>query len=455
MSRENFIRILFYFLCFFIFISSVQSQCSLSRNGCDSRFKFKVYITAVAKDGAAVSLVDKPEYKIIFLFTDRIVFYKTEDKSPMLSLDDSSHSQSKLEESIERVIYFGEVILECGGSKNKLCHVEQTPNYEKKPSFYEVRKYFPHPGTQCIILPFFESVYKDRDQKIVYICEDSISKIYNLIQFNNLISRKIERFQFLLSMDRYNTFHGILRLTEKLITVYNNQMVSVIGKIYNRKIIFLKNDKSKEYLFSYPFVQQSTQRTGAFIVKDIQGTGQLPSTWWEGFPDEPSPDSCCIYLKGDTESLVICQADQTGTRVESSPIVCADKVKQIYKEIDIPISNIKLYEAYYELLVNPLKRNKCESDEYVFMKKRLEDSADYSIDQDCRTIMQYSSDTKENKLELCRKYYMDELELEINQITLSNFEVLKGVRNCVVDKFSLNSKSTLNGNFNIYKIFFT
>jgi hypothetical protein len=449
MSRKNFNKILFYFFCLTIFISSVNSQCSPATNGCEIRSKFKVYVTAVDKNGASVSVIDKPEFKIIYVFTDRIVFYKTKDQSPILTFDDTPEPPSQLEENIERVVYFGEVILECGGSKNKLCHVEQTPNYEKTSSFKDIKELFVNAQVQCLILPFFESAYKDRDQKIAYICEENITNISALIKFNSYISRKIERFQFLLSMDRYNTFHGILRLTENFMTVYNNQMIPVIGKIYNRKMVFLKNDKTQDFLFSYPFAQQSTQRSGAYIVKDIQGTPDLPNNWWDGFAEEPSPDNCCIYFKGDTENMVLCLADQTGTKVESSPMICADKVKIIYKEIDIPISNIKLYEAYYELLVNPLKRRKCESDEYVFLKKRLEDSADYCIEQDCRTIMQYSKDTKENNILSCEKYYTAEFELEINQITLSNFEVLKGVRTCVVDKFSLNTKTTLSGNLYI------
>jgi hypothetical protein len=403
------------------------------------------YVTSVDKTGSAASTPTKTEYKIIYLFTDKIVFYKTEEQKPMLKNDDLSHTSVEMETNIERIIYFGEIMLQCGGSYNKLCHAGQLPNFEKLNSYNTVKTVISDAKVLCIVIPFYENAYKDKDQKLAYICETSTSKLSEFLKFKNLISRKIEKYQFLLSMDRFNGIHGILRKTENFITVFKKSPLNVIGKIYDKGIIIVKNEKSQEFVRYYSFYQQRTEVTGVSIVKDVQGTDMLPPNWWNGLEDEPTQDNCCMYFKGDSDSMFLCLADSSGKKIESSSDVCDKKLKESFKEASMSISNIKLYEANYELLTNKKKLENCDSEEYKFLKKRIETSADYSIRYDCQTLVQYSNEETNFKLDFCRKYYMDELELEIIQITLSTFEVSVGVKKCVMEKHNLYSKSILDG----------
>jgi hypothetical protein len=444
-DRTNINKFLFYAIFFLLCISAVSPQCSLNKNGCDSRYKFLSYVTGVDKLGTRTESLGKLEYKIIYLFTDRMVFYKSKDQSPMLKDDDLNDSPAQIENNIERVIFFGEIILECGGSQNKLCHVEQIPGFEKLHSYNIVKKDVADAKIQCIVIPFYENAYKEIDEKMGYICSPNPSEIYELIKFRNSISRKIESTQFMLSLDRFNGIHGILRKSEKFITIHKKQFVEVIGKIYDKGIYLIKNDKTQAFVKHYTFYQLRTERTGAYIVRDVAGTDTLPPNWWEGFEEEPSPDNCCIYFKGDTENMVLCLADASGKKIESSTEICSKKLKESYKEITISLSNIKLYESYYELLTNQNKRKNCNSEEYKFMKNRLEYNANYSIEQDCQNILQNSNEEMKFKLEICQKYYMDEMELELNQITLKNFEVVSGVKECVIDKNNLLSKAILQG----------
>jgi len=444
-ERTNLAKILFFAICCLLSISAVYSQCSLNKNGCDSRYKFKSYVTAVDKSGSAYETQPILEYKIIYLFTDRLVFYKSKDQSPMLKEDDLYDSPSDKEMNIERVIFFGEIILQCGKFQNKLCHVEQIPNFEKFTSYGVINKEIANSKVQCIVIPFYENAYKDKDQKMAYICNSNPSEMYELIKFRNSISRKIEATHFLLSLDRFNGIHGILRKTEKFITVHKKHTVEVIGKIYDKGIYLIKNDKTQNFVKYYSFYQQRTEKTGAYLVRDIQGTDTLPPNWWQGFEEEPSPDNCCIYFRGDTENMVLCLADASGKKVESSTEVCSKKLTETYKEISSTLNNIKLYESYYELLSNHSKRKNCNSDEFKFFKSRLEANADYAIEEDCQNIIQYSNDEMKFKIDVCQKYYMEEMELELNQITLKNFEVVTGVRECVVDKNNMLSKSILLG----------
>jgi len=123
-------KLLIYALCFLLCVYGVYSECSPKINGCDSRYKFMSYVTSVDKIGDPVDSPPILEYRIVYLYTNRIVFYKSKDQSPMLKNDDLNDSPAQIEANIERVIYYGEIILECGGSLNKLCHVGQITDFE-------------------------------------------------------------------------------------------------------------------------------------------------------------------------------------------------------------------------------------------------------------------------------------------------------------------------------------
>ena len=419
-------------VCLLLMITNVVSECNI-KYGCLARQKFMSYVTVQGKDGEPLPLRTILNYKVLYIFTDRIVFYTSSDSgSPSLEADDTTDQVDKIESKMERVINYGDILLDCGKYNNKLCHAQEYPQIDKNQSFKKIQETIRNNADVfCLVLPFFENGYQKVHEKMAYICAMTPKDLYNIITFKNYLSRKIELYQLKVSGDRFNGFNGLLKRRSKFITIIDGKTVPVIGRIYNRGISLTANDETRRFLKNYSFYQQREHKNGCFLVSDGLAKNKIPPNWANGMNPEPSPE-CCLYFKGETENMVLCQASADGKSVESASDICQIKMKSYFKDVFNSLRGIKFSEAYHELSHNKKKLETCKSAEYKILKWRAEKTIDYAVNVDCKFIMNYvNSDEYQQKLLFCRKNYSDELKLELKLMSLDNDTIYDGINRCV------------------------
>jgi hypothetical protein len=417
---------------FCLLINTVKSECNI-KFGCLARQKFMSYVTVQGKDGQALPLRTILNYKVIYIFTDRIVFYTSTDaSSPSLEPEDSTDQISKIEAKVERVINYGEIILDCGGFNNKLCHAQEYPGIDKVESFKIIQKGIPNNAdVYCIVIPFFENGYKKFHEKMAYVCATASKDLYNVITFKNYLSRKIESYQLKMSNDRYNGFNGLLKRKGKFLITNDNKMQNVVAKIYNRGMSLTANDATRKFIKDYSFYQQREHNNIATIVSSGLAKNKVPPNWASGFSSAPLPE-CCIFFKGESQDLTLCLASNDGESLETASDICKVKMKSYFTDIWNSLRGIKFAEAYHELKHNQNKISNCKSDEYKYMKWRADKIMDYAINVDCGFVVNYvNGDDYSQKLNFCHKNYGDELKLELKLMSLDNEEIYDGINNCV------------------------
>jgi hypothetical protein len=361
------------------------------------------------------------------------VFYTSTDAgNPALEPEEFEEQIPKIEAKIERVINFGEIILDCGKYHNKLCHAQEYPGIDKIPSYNEVRKKIVNNADVfCLIMPFFENGYMQSHEKMAYICAVAAQDLYNVITFKNYISRKIELYQLKTSNDRYNGFNGLLRRKTKFVATFDGMTVPVLASITNVGMQFNSADGTNKHLKFYSFYQQRLAKAGAHIVVDGLKKHKVPPAWSNGINPPPSPE-CCVFFKGETEDVTVCIAGPDGKQVEGAVDICKNKMKLLYGDFWNTLRGIKFAEAFHELTHNKVKEAKCKSEEYNIMKYRAEKTIDYAINVDCRYVMNYiSTDEYQQKHRFCYKNYGDELKLELKLMSLDNESVYNAINNCV------------------------
>ena len=285
------------FYIYFLYIQLTFSfKCDL-KFGCLMRSKYFSYLTMQDIDGTREDNKSYPSYKILYIYNDRIVFY-TSSKILSPSLEREVRISKIIdEENIERVIYYSDIILDCGPNNNKLCFAQNYPQILKLKTFKTVRKSIPKtPDVKCITLPFFESSYKLNHEKIAFICIKDIRELFTFIKFKNDLSRFIENYQMKLGGDRYNSYNGLLR-KEKPYIYYdkNNQPVPVIARLFGKKIILVKNDDSASFVKEFSLFQLrkgNVQSVDKAIRNKI-----MESNWNSDFEVKPY-DNCCIVYPG-------------------------------------------------------------------------------------------------------------------------------------------------------------
>ena len=182
-----------------------KPRCEL-RQGCILRSKFFAHVNYQHQNGKALPLKSALNYKIIYLYKDRLIFYSS-TKSTENGLELENILTKKTDEmSVERIINFAEIILDCGKFKNKLCHAQNYPPIMSVPYFKKIKKRIStNPDIKCIAIPFYENAYKLSHEKTAFVCINEMRQMIQLIDFKNTLSRAIEAYQMKLADDRLMT----------------------------------------------------------------------------------------------------------------------------------------------------------------------------------------------------------------------------------------------------------
>jgi len=390
------------------------------------------YVTVIGKDGSPVISRSIMNYKIVYIFTDRLVFYTSVD-SGSASLEQEAVVELKEQESrIERVINFGEIILDCGKFKNKLCHAQEYNKIDQIASFQLVQKTIKNNSdVLCLLIPFFENGYQKIHDKIAYICGTEAKDLYNIISFKQYISRQIEFYQLHVSIDRYNGFNGLLRKQLNVVVQTKDGKKSAIAKIFNKGINFISSEPSGEMILYYSFYEVRKTGFGAYIVRDGLNRKRITDDKWaQGFSPKPLPE-CCIYLKGEKSKITFCLGTQDGG-METAIDICKIRIGRVYEEIRIALRGVFFSEAYHEILNNKSKASNCNSKEFRVFQLRAEKTTEYAVDIDCRFVMNYvNMDDYKKKFDWCKKNFADELKLELKLMSLKEEKVYEAINNCV------------------------
>jgi len=174
----------------------------------------------------------------------------------------------------------------------------------QKPIFKVIQKAIVNsPDIKCLVIPFFENGYKMVHEKMVFVCANEMSQLFDLIHFKNSFSRIIENFQYIMSSDRYSSYNGLLRKQSKFITFVDDKPEPVIARLYGKNIILISNDAAARFIKDFSLYQ--LRKSGAFIVSKLIKAGKINETWNSKFDVKPSED-CCIGLRGELDQLYLC-----------------------------------------------------------------------------------------------------------------------------------------------------
>jgi len=389
------------------------------------------YVTVIGKEGKPIISRSIMNYKVLYLFTDRLVFYTSVD-SGSGSLEQETEVELKEQESrIERVINFGEIILDCGKFKNKLCHAQEYKRIDQIDSFKMVQKTIKNnPDALCLLIPFFENGYEKIHDKIAYICGTEAKDLYNIISFKQYLSRQVEFYQLNVSLDRYNGFNGLLRKQLNVVVKTKEGKKPAIAKIFNKGISFISTEPTAELITYYSFYELRKYSYGAYKVKEGLNTKKVPDTWSQGLAPPPLPD-CCIYLNGEQTKTVFCLRGNNGG-IETAIDICQNRIDRVYQEIRIALRGIYFSEGFHEIKNNKSKSSNCNSNEFGVFKYRAEKTTEYAVETDCKLVMNYvNTDDYKKKFDWCKKNFADELKLELKLMSLKDETVYEAVNNCV------------------------
>lgn len=421
-SKINALLILiFYSSTLFVLVSS---QCLLSQ-GCLFREK---YITLTSITNMKGEKARSPlEFKTVLFFKDRLVIAKS--KSPKEANKEELYDlfttpQNAIDATIERTIYYGQIIMDCGLFNNKLCQAgEYQEIYQNFEFMSGMETNDPRPENSnnlCIAIPFFENAYGNiRSKKITYFCKKAVSQIEELIKQKNMISRYIERYQLFSRFVRFTPFDGNLYASGKFLANYDNVMIPVIAKIEGKGVYLIPKDTESYETKFYSYNQ--VRKTGAAIAKDgLKGHNKVvPDDWNQKFNPKPNPN-CCIYFSGEKDPLVLCKATQDHLAIETTPDLCAYELGKIIKNINGLIHGVKFSFHYDNILTKGLDRTNCESDDMMFFKNRILLNMSYSVSKDCKSIKSMMREKEEILLDKCYTLFKDEIDLEKKHISLSS-----------------------------------
>lgn len=271
-------------------------KCDL-KLGCLMRVKYFTIVSFQTKLGKAAPLKSSMNYKLIYVYKDRIVFYSS-SRSTEISLELENDMTKLVDEmNIERVINFSNIILDCGKYHNRLCMAQKYPEIEKIPEYKSIKEVIStNPDVKCIVVPFFENSYKLSHEKLAFICIQGIRQLQKLIEFKNFLSRTVESNQISLGKDRFNSFNGIKRDQEKFILFNKNKAVQVIAKLYGKKISIVTNDKSTAHVMDYSLYQ--VRLSGVYFADQALKKKLIKPNWNRSFEMKTTPECCLVFPGG-------------------------------------------------------------------------------------------------------------------------------------------------------------
>lgn len=428
------------FIIIFLFsinsILEVKSQDCRKDTGCMAKAKFLTYTTSVSIDGLTSEVVKDVNFKLVFLLEKGITIMNTNDSTSKIIEDSANNKFGDNTNMLVRSIPYGQIVMDCGVMKNKLCTIEEYPYKDivakARGEISKVMSAFI--DTHCIVVPFFDEKYKKKEDKLAIFCLKEAGDIYEVLKYRDLFSRKIEKEQNEESLNANTTNNSINRELKKMVT-FNDQHFSVPVDVQIKKnvINLTGNQKEMPFFKAYSLFQLKDPKTFAKVVNEaIPLDPKKLKTWNANLKPSPT-EQCCIFYSGETNDLLLCLANDQGN-LETNDEKCKTTLKEIENESYEFIYRLQLMNSIQTLQTHTKKQADCSDKLWDNLKKRYEAAGKHAINN-CKQIFLYAPDPIDIKSSNCKKQYLLDIDHEIRLLINYDIKFEAPFKKCVVKEF--------------------
>ncbi len=262
--------------------------------GCLLKKKFYGYISSISTRGDSRKMESNINYKNIFVFRDKITFYKASLPQENISEQEIQDLNKEMNEAhIEREIPFRHLTLECGKFQTKVCHAKNLPTITKSDAFKKIKAKIANADDKCVAFSFFDNAYSDVSEKLAILCITDPRQVKELLAFKSFLSRTVSRYHLLEANTRYDSSSGIEVHKGHYISYIGNKPTQVFASIRSKSILLTTDDKKKSFLKNIQLL--GLRNTGAYSLRKASELKKLKEGWSDNL-SSPPPLDCCIVM---------------------------------------------------------------------------------------------------------------------------------------------------------------
>jgi hypothetical protein len=264
--------------------------------GCLLKKKFYGYVSNADTRGVGHIMESNINYKNVFIFKDKIVFYKAKLPQENIAEQEVQNLNPQMNESyIERLIPFRHLILECGKYQTRICHTKDLPKISQSTEYTTIKTKIANADDKCVAFTFYEYSFQKVSEKIAVMCVTDSRQVKELIAFKNFLSNTVANYHLLEATTRYDASSGIELASGHFISYIKSKPIKVYASLRSKSIYLTTDDSKKEYVKNIKYI--GLRNTGAFSVKKANELKKLKEGWADKL-SSPPPESCCIVLPG-------------------------------------------------------------------------------------------------------------------------------------------------------------
>lgn len=435
MKLKSSVNILIVIVLLNVLTTSYGFDCD-QQLGCLLKKKFFAYVSNADTRGVGHSTESNINFKNIFVFRDKIVFYKASLPQENVSEQEVPGLNPQMNEAhIERLISFRYLNLQCGKYETRICHASELPQIAKSEAYKTVKAKIANSSEKCIAFTFFDEAYPTEEQKIAILCITDARQVKDLLAFKNFLSRKVAGYHLYEAVNRYDSSSGIEISNGHYISYINNKPTPVYASIREKSILLATDDTKRDYLTTIKLL--GLRNSGAYSLRKASELKKLKDGWSDSL-SSPPPLDCCLALPSEERISLLCIPNGFKKKeIEVKKEKCASAMQRTLKTIWTELRKIQFAEKLSILVTDLRVSGNCNSPEYKIFKNMIIDSGRTAINTDCKILMQYSPDLFMTKKDYCLKHYVDEIEMMIKLIVLGNKRFWNSLKDCTYKQFGL------------------
>lgn len=426
--------------------------------------KLKTFNPVMDQYGRRVFSEEKFEYKVVFIFEDKLTIYKSaKDNAQIQNTEVDENNQKNLsEDKIELKVLLAEINLDCGGNSSYLCTLEEYTDLKANTDGFEMEKkveegsrdFQDSRGSRCLILPVIayyrkDNSFEDKNQSnIIYICEPNAAKtkLFYVLKFK--LSRLILQENARLTKDTHNALNSLPRMSGKFyISDKSAFYLSTFDLRFNKMVGFYPGVISIDSYYKELVGLRATPLASGLLDQSV------PEDWKnylnildEKQKTEIPDDECCFYIPYPSQgenpggNRYFCSfikndgndsADDPKTKCEETSKSFINYINQRIEFFEY-LNNFTILDKTQETF--QIKEKSKESKEMV---KRLKETLKYVKNQcsRCRSSAQLSNAE-------CAKWKEDEMQQEVRFLRRSNLFIQSALEKESVDLINPTEEST-------------
>lgn len=264
--------------------------------GCLLKKKFFGYVSSADTRGEAHKMESNINYKNIFVFRDKIVFYKANLPQENIAEQEVQNLNPDMNEAyIERLIPFRHILLECGKYGTRICQSKLLPLIGKSAAYTTIKSKIENADDKCIAFSFIESAFDKTTEKIAVLCTTDPRQVKELLSFKNFLSRTVLKYHFQEATTRYDAKAGIEVASGHFISYINNKPTQVFASFNSKSIMMVSDNKKKDFLGDIKYL--GIRNSGAYSLRVATEKKKLKDGWSDAL-SSPPPLDCCIVMPG-------------------------------------------------------------------------------------------------------------------------------------------------------------